>query len=102
MNVQIFFSLLAIGTHWKPAQTKFQGYLHQKMFTSEMYSLSRAYSRPNLVHWVLRKIFSLEMVKNDSCLGDASKNKKKAFFSENVPPKNAPMPPMSIICPVTT
>ena len=51
----------------------------------------RAYSRPllgatiapNLVPWVLEKIFSLEMVKNDICLGDESK--QNTLFSENVP-----------------
>ena len=38
---------------------------------------------PNLVPWVLEKIFSFEMVKNDICLGGASK--PNALFSENVP-----------------
>ena len=51
----------------------------------------RAYSRtllgatfaPNLVPWVLEKIFSLEKVKNNFCFGNASK--QNALFSENVP-----------------
>ena len=72
---------------------------------SSIFSDSRAYSRPllgatiatNLVLWVLRKIFSLEMVKNDICLGGASK--QNAFFSKNVPQKIAPMPLMSRIGP---
>ena len=37
---------------------------------------------PNLVSWVLKKIFSLDMVKNDICLGGASK--QNAYFPENV------------------
>ena len=40
------------------------------------------------------------MVKNDICLGGASK--QNALFSENVPPKNAPIPPMSRIGPAIT
>ena len=51
----------------------------------------RAFSRPllgvtiapSLVPCVLRKIFSLEMVKNDTCLGGTSK--QNALFSENAP-----------------
>ena len=51
----------------------------------------RAYSRPllgatiapNLVPWVLRKIFSLEMGKNDIYLGGASK--QNTLSSENLP-----------------
>ena len=46
---------------------------------------------PNLVPWVSRKIFSLEIL-SDICLGRASKQNN--LFSENVPPKNAPMPIM--------
>ena len=42
--------------------------------------------------WVLRKVFSLEMVKNDICLADASK--QNALFLEN-----ALMSPMSRIGP---
>ena len=38
---------------------------------------------PNLVPWVLKKIFSLEMVKNDICLEAA--NKQNALFSESMP-----------------
>ena len=38
---------------------------------------------PNLAPWVLKKIFSLEIVKNDFYLGGASK--QNAFFSKNVP-----------------
>ena len=72
---------------------------------SSIFSDSRAYSKPlsgatiapNLVLWVLRKIFSLEMVKNDTCLGGASK--KNVLFSENVPPKIAPIPLMYRIGP---
>ena len=64
-------------------------------------SLCRVYSEPllgvtiapNLVPLVRRKIFSLEMVKNDFCLVGASK--QNALFSEIVPQKNTPMPPMS-------
>ena len=64
----------------------------------------RAYSRslfgatftPNLAPWVLKKIFSLEMVKNNFCLGGAS---KQNVFSENVPWKIAAIPPMSKIGP---
>ena len=37
------------------------------------------------------------MVKNDSCLGGASK--QNAFFSENMPQKNTLMPPISKIGP---
>ena len=46
---------------------------------------------------VLKKIFSLEMVENDFCLGGASK--QNALFSENVPQKDVPMHPMSRIGP---
>ena len=53
---------------------------------------------PNLVPWVLEKIFSLEMTKNYICLGGASK--QNSIFSENVPRKNASMTPMSRIGPV--
>ena len=57
---------------------------------SSIFSDSRAYSRPllgatiatNLVVWVLRKIFSLEMVKNDICLGGAT------FFQKMCPKKS--------------
>ena len=54
-------------------------------------SVLRTYSRhllgvtiaPNLVPWVLKELFSLEIVKNDICL--ASVRKQNALFSENVP-----------------
>ena len=38
---------------------------------------------PNLVPWVLKKIFPLEMVKNDICLGGAGK--QNGLFSESMP-----------------
>ena len=38
---------------------------------------------PSLPPWVLEKIFSLEMVKNDLCLGGARKENR--LFWENVP-----------------
>ena len=52
---------------------------------------ARAYSRPllgatietNLVPWVLKKIFLLEMVKNGICLGVVSK--QNTLFLEIVP-----------------
>ena len=55
------------------------------------FGMPKAYSRPllgatvtpNLVPWVLKKIFSVEMVKNDIRLGGASK--QNALFSENMP-----------------
>ena len=50
---------------------------------------------PNLVPWLLGKIFLLEMVKNDICLGGESK--QNALFSENMLQKNALIPPMSRI-----
>ena len=50
-----------------------------------------------MVPWDLEKIFSLEIVESDVCLGGASK--QMLFFQKNVPPKNAPMPPMSGIGP---
>ena len=46
-----------------------------------------------------KNIFS-KIVKNNICLGGASK--QNALFSENVLPKNAPMPSMSRIGPVRT
>ena len=63
----------------------------------------RVYSRtllgsiiaPNLVPWVLEKLFLLEIVKIDICSGGASK--QIPLFQKNVPPKNAPMPSMSRI-----
>ena len=50
-------------------------------FSFFLCSQDRAYSRPllsativpDLVPWILRKIFSLKMVKNDICLGGVSK-----------------------------
>ena len=61
-------------------------------------SQSRAYSihllgatiEPNLVPWVLKKIFSLEMVKNGICLGGASK--QNALFSEKLASETYPCP----------
>ena len=61
--------------------------------------ISRAYSGPllgatiaaNLMPWFFKRIFSLEMVKNDICLGGAIK--QNAFFFRKYPPKkrsNAP------------
>ena len=54
----------------------------------------------SLVPSVFEKIFSLEIVENDICLGGTSK--QMPFFprKKNVPPKNAPMPPMFRIGPV--
>ena len=57
--------------------------------------LKKKKTEPNLVPWVLRKIFSLEMVKNYICLRRASK--QNAPFSEYFPQKNAPMLLMSRI-----
>ena len=67
----------------------------------------RAYSRHllgatialNLVPWVLKKKKLLEMVKNDICLGCASK--QNAFFPKKYAPKNAPMPSLSRIGPAS-
>ena len=67
---------------------------------------SRAYSRPfwmQLSHPIYcpefwRKIFSLEMVKNSSCVG-GFKQIKCPFFKKCAP-RNAPMPPVSRISPV--
>ena len=42
---------------------------------------------------VLKKAFSLEIVKNDICLGGASKQHAPLF--KNCAPKNVAMPPMS-------
>ena len=44
---------------------------------------------PNLVIWVLKKLFSLVIVKNNICLGGTSK--QNAFF-ENVRPKKDQCP----------
>ena len=52
---------------------------------------NRAYSSPllgviiapNLVLWILEKMFSLETIKNDICLGGA--RKQYVFFPEHVP-----------------
>ena len=49
----------------------------------------------SLVPSVFEKIFSLEIVENDICLGGTSK--QMPFFQQqqkNVPPENAPMPPI--------
>ena len=62
------------------------------------FELVSAYSRPllsatiapNLKPWVLKKIFSLEMIKNDICLGGASK--QNAFFHKMCPKKMHPCP----------
>ena len=45
---------------------------------------------PNLVPWFLKKIFLLEMVKNDICLVGASK--QNALFSKKCAPKMQPCP----------
>ena len=68
-----------------------------------MQNNSQAYSRPlfgaiiapNLVPWVLKKIFSLEMGKNDIYLWGC-KQTKGSFFRKFAL-KNAPMPLMSKI-----
>ena len=62
--------------------------LHGIYFRTYSKPLSGANIAPNLVSWVLRENFSLEMVKNDMFLGGASK--QNALFSENMPPKNIP------------
>lgn len=50
---------------------------------------------PNLLPGVLKKVFSLEMVKNKTYLWDTSKQ-NELFLSNSVPEKkNAPMPPVS-------
>ena len=59
-----------------------------QFFYTGLLKLVRAYSRPNLVSWFLKKIFSLEMVKNDIFLGSTSN--QNALFSENVPKKTHP------------
>ena len=65
---------------------------HYKFATRRCLSNAyRAYSRPllgatiapNLVPWVLKKIFSFEMVKNDIHLDGASK--QNALISKNMP-----------------
>ena len=58
----------------------------------------RVYSRPllgatrapNLLPWVFKKVFSLEMIKNGICLGGASK--QNAFFSKMVSQKRYTCP----------
>ena len=63
-----------------------------------LYKFIRAYSghllgatiAPNLVPLVLRKIFLLEIVKNDICLGGTSE--QNAFFSEKCTLKTHPRP----------
>ena len=52
---------------------------------------------PNLVFWLLRKIFSLEINKKWHLFMGCKQT--KCPFSEDVPPKNASMPPMSRIDP---
>ena len=79
----------------------------EKAFNPCFVSLDRAYSRPFGCHYRTqssalsfeKNIFS-KIVKNNICLGGASK--QNALFSENVPPKNAPLPPMPRIGPVRT
>ena len=74
-----------------------------KKVSHKNYSNHRTYSRPfleviitpNLVPWVLTKIFSLEMVKND--VFKACKKTKYPFFRK----KNAPMALTSTIGPVS-
>ena len=61
--------------------------LHGIYFWAYSKPLSGATIAPNLVSWVLRKIFSLEMVKNDICLGGASK--QNVLFSENMSQKKS-------------
>ena len=46
----------------------------------------------NVVPCFLKRIFSLEMVKNDICLGGSSK--QNATFLKKIAAKNAPMPLM--------
>ena len=84
----------------------FQDYkLFSKSIMSFLLNTLWAYSRPllgattalSIVAWVLRKIFSLKMVKNDICLVDSSK--QNTLFAENVPQKTHPYPPMSRIDP---
>ena len=53
----------------------------------------------SLVPSVFEKIFSLEIVKNDICLG-VQASKCPFFKKKNVPPKNAPMSLVSRIGPV--
>ena len=61
--------------------------LHDIYFRAYSKLLLGATIAPNLVSWVLRKIFSLEMVKNDICLGGASK--QNVLFSENMSQKKS-------------
>ena len=88
-----------LNFHFQPninVETTLMNVDNQRCFNVDVFAgiaLLGATIAPNLMPWVLRKIFSLEMVKNGNCL--ESRSKQNALFSENVPLKNAPMPPMS-------
>lgn len=68
-------------------------------FSKEGIFVGRVYTRTflgaiiasNLLPLVLKKVFSFEMIKNDTCLRNASKQNTQTF--KNIPLKNAPMPP---------
>ena len=45
---------------------------------------------PDLVPWVLKKIFSIKKIKNDICSGGASK--QMPFFQKVCPKKTYPCP----------
>ena len=62
--------------------------LHGIYFRAYSKPLSGATIAPNLVSWVLRKIFSLEMVKNNMCFGGASKQ-NALFFWKYAPKKHS-------------
>ena len=72
-------------------------------FYKYVYTYSRAYSRrllgatiaPNLLPWVLKQIFLLEMVKNGICFGSVSK--QNALCTKKCAPINATMPLLSRI-----
>ena len=78
------------------------------MNTSKNCYTVRAYSRPllgviitpNLMPRFLKKLFSLEMVKNDICLGGTSK--QNVSFLKKFAPKNAHLPLLSKIGPDCT
>ena len=59
-------------------------------YTASSRPLLSATIAPNLVPWVLEKIFSLEMTKNYICLGGASK--QIPFFQKMCPEKTHPWP----------
>ena len=89
--LQIYFN------HSKNIKTRFKEWFEAKKIRMKP-RIFRVYSRPllgatsapNLLPWVFKKVFSLEMVKNGICLGGASK--QNAFFSKMVSQKRYTCP----------